>query len=676
MIAEVMLDIILTRVQQGSAPTCQGTASMFFHTRPFQSLLAALVVVVATTLPGCNSDDVALARRSFAATTNAPLGSTQTSNSITLSGIDTVMPISIAGGAYSINGSAYTSAAGTVAPGAQVTVQLTAAATPATKKTATLTIGGVSAGYDVTTVDAATATTQGLQGRLQNIVVIYNENRSFDNLFGYFPGANGIPASGSAPQRDRDGTVLPKLPQTWGGVTVAGSSQVVTQAQSDNLANAPFRIQTAFQANGGSALTLNTITRDMVHNFFEHQMQINGGANDRMVAFGNSGGLVMGNWDTSPTQLHALASQYVLADNFFQGAFGGSFLNHQYLICACAPSYPGADTAAARPTIAVLDTNANGSYTHNLKLNTAAANYKASALDGIPVFTLSGNIAPRDYFGAGDGFRAVNTMGPPYQPGFGAPAAGDATHLYANPAAASTLPPQVQTTIGDQLTAKNISWAWYGGAWNQAVARTTAPTWSQPTSGPDPATGLARAPTFQYHHQPFNYYAAFDPVLHADARAAHLKDYDDLVAAAAKGTLPAVAFYKPQGNLNQHSGYANVGDADAHVAALVSLLKASPQWPQMVIVITYDEFGGQWDHVAPPRGDLLGPGTRIPAVIISPFAKAGTVDHTQYDSASILRLIDRRFGIQPLSGLTARDNALRANGFPAMGDLTNALQLY
>ena len=64
------------------------------------------------------------------------------------------------------------------------------------------------------------------------------------------------------------------------------------------------------------------------------------------------------------------------------------------------------------------------------------------------------------------------------------------------------------------------------------------------------------------------------------------------------------------------------------IAELVAKLRASPQWQHMVIVITYDEFGGAWDHVAPPQGDLLGPGARIPALIISPFAKRGTVDHT------------------------------------------------
>ncbi|MEJ0098889.1 MAG: acid phosphatase [Pseudomonadota bacterium] len=646
-----------------------------FIPRSFRPLTTAVAVAVTVSLAGCQNDDVSPTPFAFTAVTNAPLASTQTSNAITVGDINKTAPVSITGGSYSVNGGAYTTTAGNVKAGDQITVQLVAAAAPATAKSVQLTVGDTTEPYSVTTVDANTATTQGLATKVSNIVVIYAENRSFDNMFGHFPNANGIPASAIPPQLDRDGTVLPKLPVTWGGVTVAGSSAVITQAQSDGLANAPFHIETAFQANGGGTPSLNTITRDLYHRFFENQMQINGGTNDKFAAYGDSGGLLMGYWDASSTSLYGLASQYVLADNFFQAAFGGSFLNHQYLVCACAPTYPSADTAAAHPTISVVDMN-GAAYTHNLTLNTASASYKASALDGIPVFTLSGNIAPLDYFGTGDGYRAVNTMQPPYQPSGNAPAGTDSTHLYASTAAATTLPPQTQTTIGDQLSAKNISWAWYGGAWNQATASTTAATYAQPLANPDPVTGLARAPTFQFHHQPFNYYANFDPVTHAVERAAHLKDYDDLVAAASSGTLPAVAFYKPQGNLNQHPGYANVADADAHIAQLVNRLMTGPQADHLVIVITYDEFGGQWDHVAPPKGDLLGPGTRIPAIIVSKFAKKGTVDHTQYDTASILRLIDRRFGIAPLPGVTARDTALQANGKPAMGDLTNALQLY
>jgi acid phosphatase len=522
------------------------------------------------------------------------------------------------------------------------------------------------------TADRDAAVTAALRNKVQTIVVIYAENHSFDQLFGNFPNANGIPMEGAAPQKDRDGTVLAKLPQTWGGVTVNGQAVTVTAAQSDNLPNKPFLIETAFPAAGGSGVSTSVVIRDMYHRFYENQMQINGGTNDQFAAWADAGGLVMGHFDTSKTRLFALARQYVLADNFFQGAFGGSFLNHQYLICACAPQYPNADTAAAAPTITVLDKKPDGSYTHNLQL---APSSPPSALSGAPVFVLSGNITPKDYFGAGDGFRAINTMQPPYQPSSNPPASSDTTHRYADPKSATTLPPQTQTNIGDLLTASNVSWAWYAGAWNEATKSTTSVPYSQP-----PASGKSTpppvAPTFQFHHQPFNYFAAFDPATHGEARAARLKDYTELVTQAKAGTLPHVVFYKPEGDLNQHPGYANVSSGDAHIADLVSQLQASPQWSNMVVVITWDEFGGQWDHVAPPKADLLGPGTRIPAIIVSPFARKGTVDHTQYDTASILRLITRRFGLTRLSGLAQRDQALQAQGGQAMGDLTNALQLF
>ena len=95
----------------------------------------------------------------------------------------------------------------------------------------------------------------------------------------------------------------------------------------------------------------------------------------------------------------------------------------------------------------------------------------------------------------------------------------------------------------------------------------------------------------------------------------------------------------------------------------------------MLIVITYDENGGFWDHVAPPKADRWGPGSRVPTLIVSPFAKKGFVDHTQYDTTSILRFLIRRFGLRTLQGISARDEALAVNGFPPMGDLSNALVL-
>ena len=172
----------------------------------------------------------------------------------------------------------------------------------------------------------------------------------------------------------------------------------------------------------------------------------------------------------------------------------------------------------------------------------------------------------------------------------------------------------------------------------------------------------------------FNYYAAFDPVAHPAARAAHLKDFDsDFLKDAAAGTLPAVSFYKPQGNLNQHAGYASVAEGDAHIAEVVARLQKSPQWKNMLIVITYDENGGFYDHAPVPKGDRWGPGTRIPALIISPFARKGYVDKTQYDTASTLRFITHRWSLPPLQGLVDRDAALMKNGAKPMGDLTGAL---
>ena len=524
--------------------------------------------------------------------------------------------------------------------------------------------------------------TAALHAKVKNVVVIYAENRAFDNLYGNFPGAHGLrdvvdehgnPRHGYIPQKDRDGTVLATLPQTWGGVTVSGVTPVVTQAQSAGLPNAPFAVETAFTPATGSMLSTFTVTRDLYHRFYENQMEIDGGKNDKFAAWADAGGLTMGHFDYSKSALYQLAQKYTLADEFFAGAFGGSFLNHQYLICACAPTYPNADAppSGAHPTIAVLDKDAAGNF---LPLLTTSAASPASALDGPPSFVLSGNITPANYFGDGQ-FYAVNTMQAPYQPSGNKPvdAAGNDL-LYAAPAAATTLPPQTQTNIGDELNTAGVSWKWYAGSWNAATADGTRDPSAARTVIYTPSSARG-APDFQAHHAPFNYYANMDPVTHAADRAAHLKDYTDLVADAAAGTLPAVTFYKPQGNLNQHEGYANLDDGDAHIADLVAKLQASPQWKHMVIVITYDEFGGVWDHVAPPKADLIGPGTRIPALVVSPFARRGFVDHTPYDTASILRLITRRFDLPTLPGLKVRDQALRANREPAMGDLTKALDL-
>jgi phospholipase C len=162
---------------------------------------------------------------------------------------------------------------------------------------------------------------------------------------------------------------------------------------------------------------------------------------------------------------------------------------------------------------------------------------------------------------------------------------------------------------------------------------------------------------FQYHHQPFNYFWNYRPG--TAARAQHLKDETDFVAAAQAGTLPAVSFIKPIGLNNEHPGYTDLLTGELHTMDLVKAVQSGPDWKHTAIVITYDEMGGFWDHAAPPAGDAWGPGTRIPTIIVSPWAKRGYVDHTQYDTTSILATIEHRWGVGSLSSRDASVNDAR-----------------
>jgi len=464
--------------------------------------------------------------------------------------------------------------------------------------------------------------------RVETIVVIYAENRSFDHLYGLYPGAEGIAQATAAQktQLDHDGRPLPHLPPTW------DHGKASARFATEKLPNGPFRID-APPING----RMDEILPSPWHLYYQNREQINGGRNNMFAAMANVGGWAMGYFDGSSMKLWKWAQEYTLADHFFQAAFGGSYLNHQWLVCACTPRDPNAPGEA----MAQLENGA-------LRKRPASP---ASALKG-PVQVFDGRVSP-------DGFL-VNTSQPLHQPSGIPPAAGGSREL-ADPAR-HPAPAFTEKTIGDTLSAKGVSWAWYAGGWNAALA----------DGRQDPKAKRSviysrdkGSPIFQPHHQPFNYYARFAPGS-AD-RARHLKDYDDLVADIGKGTLPQVVFYKPAGRVNEHPSYTDVVSGDLHLNELLEKLRNSPQWPRMAVIVTYDENGGFWDHVPPPSGegwgDRWGPGTRIPALVISPFARRGHVDKTSYDTTSILKLITRRFGLEPLPGV-------RANA----GDLSNAFE--
>jgi acid phosphatase len=469
---------------------------------------------------------------------------------------------------------------------------------------------------------------------IKNVVVIYAENHSFDNMYGLFPGANGI--SRATPEQytqlDHDGKPLKEL--------IVFGHDGKPDVSYPRMPNAPFRIDAAPVNRAPTQMVYGPI-----HAFYHNQEQINGGKNNMFAAVSNVGGLTMGYYDGSQLKLWQWAKEYTLADNFFMGAFGGSFLNHQYLVCACAPKFPN----ALQGMHVRLD--ANG------KLERRPDSGSASQA-AVKIYSAGGGqMTPDDY--------VVGTTQPPYQPSGIAPALGgplDAADLQGNQAGGLPLPPQTTVTIGDTLSNKGVSWAWFSGGYNLALA-----------DGQQPAhvkrkviySSENQSVNYQAHHQPFNYFARFAP--RTKDRAMHLKDGDDFLQAITGGSLPAVSFYKPKGMDTQHPSYTTIARGDAHIAEVLTKLKASPQWKEMLIIVTYDENGGFWDHVAPPAGagwgDRWGPGTRIPTLLIGPSVKKGYVDSTPYDTGSILKFITKRFELKPLPGVRAK-----------VGDLTNALK--
>ncbi|HET7194952.1 MAG TPA: acid phosphatase [Nocardioides sp.] len=541
--------------------------------------------------------------------------------------------------------------------------------------------------------------------QIDHIVVIYEENHSFDNLFGGWEGINGLDDATPQPQVAPDGTVLgehdvalPCLPQTdvnlkspplratCGSVAVVGSPPTVDS----HFANAPFRIDDyikpedttcqrpsdAFQANGilnGKGLA-GGCTRDLVHRFYTEQYQIHGGKMDRYVAGSDAAGLTMGTYDTTQLPIYeylhsADAPHYAIADNFFQAAFGGSFLNHQWLIAARTPTWPGAVadySANDQHSIVGEDgfLTPNGTLLHVKASGTKDAQL-TQALDPNTGRCMVPPNGPTPPEGTVCGDYAINTIQPfdqPYTPGT---------------APAKRLPAQTAPTIGDRLSAADVDWAWYAGGWSNATGDVGGPGWTNGTTGtcdPDitaPGAVYPNCPDklFQYHHQPFSYYTKYGPG--TEARAAHLRDEQEFIAAARSGGLKPVSFVKPIGAENEHPGYASEHSGSNHLVDLLEAIENGPDAESTLVIVTYDEFGGQWDHVAPPQGvagisDQWGPGTRIPALLVSPALKHPfAVDETEHDTTSILATIEHLFGLEPLS---SRDAAVadlfRAPVFP------------
>lgn len=327
-------------------------------------------------------------------------------------------------------------------------------------------------------------------------------------------------------------------------------------------------------------------TPDVTHRFFHNQMQIDGGKMDKFALYNDSKGLAMGYYNTKKLPLYPIAKKYTLCDNFFQSVFGGSYFNHVFLISAAVPVWHNA------PASMIANVDADGKMIK----------------DGI--VTSDGYVV-----------NHILSRNKPYPP------KSDTSQL---------LPAQTMPTIGDRLSEKGISWAWYSEGWDDAVA--------------------GRKNNFAYNHEPFLYFKNYEE---GTEGRKHLQDQNDFLKAAHDGTLPSVSFVKPGGGNDEHPSGSDVYSSEQLAVKLINAVLEGPNAKDALVILTYDEFGGFFDHVVPPVIDRWGPGSRIPAIIIGPFAKKGNIDHTQYETVSILSFIERRWGIEPLADRDKNANPFR-----------------
>jgi len=418
--------------------------------------------------------------------------------------------------------------------------------------------------------------------KIKYLIIIFQENWSFDSLFGTFPGANGL--NSVKPEQmlqiDLSGHPYPFLLQAVDTNKGKAYSEIPL-----NLPNAPFDLS--------PFIPMNKVTSDLVHRFYQEQYQINDGMMNRFAAFSDSGGFVMSYYDIRSSSMGQLASTYVLCDNWFHSCYGGSMCGAIWLFTAQMPIWPHA------PHEIIAKLLPSG------------------------ILAKDGEVSPDGY--------AINDAQPFFPP------------YKKNVPDEKRVPPQTYQTIGDLLSQKGISWKWYAQGWNDAIE-----------GHPDH--------TFVFHHQAPVYFSQFAPG--TKARKEHLCDLEQLSIDLESGQMPSVSFVRSLDRYSQHPGDGSLLDGLNWCSELIQKIQKSSIWKECAIILTFDENGGRWDHVPPPLVDQFGPGTRVPAVIISPYAKKGYIDHTSYETVSILKFIEERWDLPSLSSRdAAANNILNAFDF-------------
>jgi phospholipase C len=336
----------------------------------------------------------------------------------------------------------------------------------------------------------------------------------------------------------------------------------------------------------------------------------------------------------------------------------------QHIMLGSADAIPW-DTfqgTATPPTAAIANPNPKSTTDVSFKADKAWTNCSDTSQPGIPAIvsylnTLPWHPAPNCASGR---FYAINNLSPGYLPNGNVDAANILT--------GAKVPPSGLRTIGDALSEKGISWAYYGGGYNAAVRVANGST--------DPVDQLI-AQNYCDICNPFSY--ATSIMGNAGQRSEHIKDAIDFFAELDHGHLPAVAYVKPDSLVDGHPASSKLDLFEAMVDNIVDKLKSHPDlFKDTAFFVTFDEGGGYWDSGFIQPLDFFGDGPRIPMIVVSPFAQGGKVVHSYNDHASVVKFIERNWHLSALT-TRSRDNLQNPKmdpnhpyvpvNMPAVGDL-------
>jgi phospholipase C len=358
-----------------------------------------------------------------------------------------------------------------------------------------------------------------------------------------------------------------------------------------------------------------------------------------------------------------LADEYTISDNYHQPGQGGTGIQHVFLGTGDDIYWSdGTGNPTAPPTTQIANPNpqsgTNNQYTVDGRFSNCSDLFNAPGvlpivqyLDSLP-YAVEANCAAEHYY-------MLNNTNPGFLPNGLVDTKGIAS--------GGSIPPSSVRTIGDALNDKGISWAYYGAAYNAAVNLANGST--------DPADAVGATYCNICNFESYATSIMGDPT----QRTAHIKDATDFYAAVGNDTLPAVSFIKPDGLLDGHPASSKVILLEGMLQKILNTLDGNPELKaETAVFITFDEGGGYYDSGFIQPLDFFGDGPRIPLVVVSPYSTGGRVVHSYTDHASILKFIERNWGLLPLTG-RSRDNlpnprAHKSNPYvpvnsPAIGDL-------